>query len=238
MRNWLLTTESKRVETYRDLPIHAEEGLHAQMLTVFEKHVPSGSRVLDVGAGSGAFCRRLQDYGYRPVGADIDAAAWAAEEVPFVQVDIERGLDRAVSERFDAVCCQEVAEHVENPWQLARGLFAVLRPGGVALISTPNIVSFLSRIEFLRNGRFHQFGEADQRYGHMRPIAELEMRTLLERAGFVVREVVAGGYLPVFDFSSWRPSAWVWNALRGLAYLVARGAKRGWVLIFVAEKPK
>ena len=169
------------------------------MLALVEKHVAPGGRVLDVGAGSGAFSRRLQDHGYRVVATDIDSHAWRASGVPFVATDTERGLAQSIGEPFDAVCCLEVMEHVENPWQLARELARLLCPGGIALISTPNVSSFLSRVRFLRTGRFHQFQERDRDYGHVRPITDLEMRTLLQRAGLEVREVLAGGYLPVFD---------------------------------------
>jgi 2-polyprenyl-3-methyl-5-hydroxy-6-metoxy-1,4-benzoquinol methylase len=237
VRNWLLTTEVKPAETYRSLPICADLGLHEQMLGLFQKHAASGGRVLDVGAGSGAFSLRLRDHGFQPSAIDIDENNWRAEGIPFLRLDAERGLAASVGEQFDAVCCQEVMEHVENPWQLARELYAVLRPGGVALISTPNVGSFLSRAQFLRRGQFHQFQLGDQRYGHIRPITDLEMQTLLCRAGFAIREVVPGGYLPVFDLSSWRPRALAANLLRGAAYVAARGAKWGWVLIFVVEKP-
>jgi len=236
VRNWLLTTEAKQVETYRGLAIHADQGLHSQMLALLEKHVAPGSRVLDVGAGSGAFSRRLQDHGYKVIATDIDPRAWRASSVPFLATDAAHGLAERLDEPFDAVCCLEVMEHVENPWQLAREFARLLCPGGIALISTPNVGSFLSRVRFLRTGRFHQFDERDCDYGHVRPITDLEMRTLLQRAGFEVREVVAGGYLPVFDLSSLRPKALAANLLRGLAYLLARGPKTGWVLVFVAEK--
>ena len=41
---------------------------------------------------------------------------------------------------FDAVDLVEVIEHIENQPQLIRELARVLKPGGVALISTPNML--------------------------------------------------------------------------------------------------
>lgn len=233
MQNPLITTQPKSVGYYKGLLIHADPALHEQMLEVFRQYVPEGSSVLDLGAGAGAFSLRLHDNGYRVTGLDACRDEWTLEHVPFVQADLNRSVADVLPGPFDAVCCQEVIEHVENPWQLVRQMGELVKPGGVVVVSTPNVTSFYSRIVYLLRGRFPQFTEESLTYGHINPINAFEMCTIAERSGFEVLEVRAAGYLPVFDFSSIGLRSLAVNALRGVVRLFARGHKNGTVLIFV-----
>jgi SAM-dependent methyltransferase len=56
------------------------------------------------------------------------------------------------AERFDGVDLVEVIEHIENQPQLIREIGRVLKPGGIVLISTPNILNVMSRVRFLFTG--------------------------------------------------------------------------------------
>lgn len=237
MRNWLITTEPKQLQYYKGMLIHADTGVHEQALALFNQYIPRGSTVLDIGAGAGAFSRRLADAGYRVTALDVEAHKWLPEDIPFVDLNIDVGITGSIRGQFDAACCLEVIEHVENPWNLMREIYAVLKPGGHVILSTPNITSFFSRLLFLRNGRFHQFDEADLSYGHISPITTFELSTIVQKVGLRILETRPGGYLPVFDLVSFHPQALAFNVLRGLAYLIARGQKRGWCLFFVLEKP-
>jgi 2-polyprenyl-3-methyl-5-hydroxy-6-metoxy-1,4-benzoquinol methylase len=238
MRNWLFTTEPKRLEYYKGMLIHADMGTHDQAIAIFKQYVPVGNSVLDVGAGAGAFSKRLADAGYLVTALDVDADKWIPQDVPFVRLDINLGVANSIGAKFDAVCCLEVIEHVENPWSLLRDVYAVLKPGGRLILSTPNVTSFLSRLIFLRTGRFHQFSDADLAYGHTSPITAFETSIAAKQVGLSLLETRPGGYLPIFDFSSLRPKSLALNILRGVAYLIAGGEKRGWCLFFILERPR
>jgi 2-polyprenyl-3-methyl-5-hydroxy-6-metoxy-1,4-benzoquinol methylase len=226
-----VSTEHKRVQQYKGITIHADENVHEQCAALLARLLSPGATVLDIGAGAGAFSLRLADTGYAVTALDVDREKWAAEGVPFIEGDLNNGVPDSVEGTFDCVCCLEVIEHVENPWQLLREARSILNPGGVLLISTPNVSSFLSRAYFLRLGQFHQFQAPDLEYGHINPVTLFELETIAATAGLRIEQVEPGGYLPLLDFSC-GPSLRR-NALRLLSYVVSRGAKLGWCLICV-----
>jgi 2-polyprenyl-3-methyl-5-hydroxy-6-metoxy-1,4-benzoquinol methylase len=240
LRNWLINTESKDLDYYKGILIHADTGVHEQAAKLFNKYVPLQSRVLDVGAGAGAFSQRLTDLNYNVTALDSDPDKWIPTEIPFFQLDIDAGIAASVRDTFDAVSCLEVIEHVENPWNLLREIYNVVKPGGYVLLSTPNITSFLSRGIFFLTGRFHQFDDGDLSYGHISPISAFELEYAARKSGWNVLEIVPGGSLSVFDFTSLRPVKWTiaLNFLRGMAYLIGKGHHQGWCLFYVLQKPE
>jgi 2-polyprenyl-3-methyl-5-hydroxy-6-metoxy-1,4-benzoquinol methylase len=240
VRNWLINTDIKLLEYYKGILIHADTGVHEQAASLFKKYVPNNATVLDVGAGAGAFSQRLADLGYRVTALDCDPEKWLPTDIPFLQLNIDAGIAASVQEMFEAVCCLEVIEHVENPWNLLREIFSVVKPGGYLLLSTPNITSFLSRGIFFLTGRFHQFDEGDLSYGHINPISPFELENAARKSGWEVVDITAGGSLAVFDLTSLRPIKWTigLNLLSGLAYAIGKGHKRGWCLFYLLRKPE
>jgi SAM-dependent methyltransferase len=240
VRNWLINTDIKELEYYKGILIHADTGVHEQGAALFSKYVKAGARVLDVGAGAGAFSQRLVDFGFAVTALDVDPDKWIPQSIPFLQLDVDAGIVASVRDSFDAVCCLEVIEHIENPWNLLRETYKVTKPGGYLLLSTPNITSFLSRGIFFLSGRFHQFDDGDLSYGHISPISSFELEYAARKSGWEVLEVSPGGSLSVFDFTTLKPLRWsiALNFLRGLAYLIGKGHERGWCLFFVLRKPE
>src|SRR5688572_21304377 len=175
MRNWLITTEKKELQYYKGILIHADTNVHEQAATLFQQHVAPKAEVLDVGGGAGAFSQRLVDLGYRVTALDSDPDKWQPANIPLLRLDSDSGIAASVDQTFDAACCLEVIEHVENPWNLLREIYSVVKPGGYLLLSTPNVTSFLSRATFALTGRFHQFEESDLSYGHINPVSAFEL---------------------------------------------------------------
>jgi SAM-dependent methyltransferase len=91
---------------------------------------------------------------------------------------------------FDAVIAIEGIEHLENPYLPAREFCRILRPQGLLIISTPNILNLRSRAKFLGLGTFYWFDEAGYRRGfHVNAIPLYELRHVLNEAGFIVDAV-------------------------------------------------
>jgi SAM-dependent methyltransferase len=98
-------------------------------------------RVLEVGCNTGL----LLDYVHRVWGADVvglEPSVYGQAGAQRFGLTIEpcytSDLLAAGTEPFDLVLSTEVIEHVTDPAQFMRELRALVRPGGVAFVTTPN----------------------------------------------------------------------------------------------------
>jgi len=140
----------------------------------------TGSRLLDVGCGNGAFLMRMRSLGWRGTGVDTDPKAVTATRA--MGLDARLGTIRASSfpdGLFDAVTLSHVIEHFHDPVAQLEECYRVLRPGGVLWISTPN----LAGTGYRRYGRNWRGLEPPRHLVLFTPGA---LSRLLVRAGFVV----------------------------------------------------
>ena len=117
--------------------------------------LPLGARVLDAPCGGGQLAAALAQAGFETWGADVDTAAQSLLGERFRLVDLN-GPWPWPSAFFDVVCSVEGIEHLENHFAFLREVHRLLRPGGVLILTTPNIVSLRSRVRFLGSGFFHK----------------------------------------------------------------------------------
>jgi 2-polyprenyl-6-hydroxyphenyl methylase/3-demethylubiquinone-9 3-methyltransferase len=104
-----------------------------------------GLSVLDVGCGGGLMCEPLTRLGASvtgidPAGENIEAARrHAAGQGLEIEYRAARAEDLAgEGQAFDAVMCLEVVEHVPDVGAFLKALGALVRPGGLMLLSTLN----------------------------------------------------------------------------------------------------
>lgn len=107
---------------------------HSQALAILER----GSRVLEIGCGSGAFLAAARDCGVQASGSDSNPAAIAAATARGLDAHLSDGCLPARDEPWDSIAAFQVLEHIPDPLPFLRSLVEHLRPGGKLVISVPD----------------------------------------------------------------------------------------------------
>lgn len=152
-------------------------------------YLVSGGLAVDLGAGTGALASRLQTLGWGVLAVDTQAESFKAD-LPFVKLDLndpEFSLSLGPG-TFDLVISTEVIEHLENPIQFLRNARSLLKPNGVAVITTPNVDNAPARVKFLLTGKLRMMDERGEP-NHITPVfQDLLVRQYLPRAGLALVE--------------------------------------------------
>jgi 2-polyprenyl-6-hydroxyphenyl methylase/3-demethylubiquinone-9 3-methyltransferase len=104
--------------------------------------LPGGLRILDIGCGAGLLCEPFTRLGAQVIGIDPSATNIAAETA------CRQGICRSTTAaprsrwtcaaRFDIVLAMEVVEHVTDVGAFLARCAAVVKPGGLMVVSTLN----------------------------------------------------------------------------------------------------
>jgi SAM-dependent methyltransferase len=134
------------VEQIRNLANLGLSSMHESAMDKFRVFVDAYLRpqagasleVLDVGSravGNGSPTHRaaIVAHGWRYVGLDIEAGE-------NVDLQVSDGYDWKMVEddSFDVVLCSQVLEHTRYPWRLTQEMARVLRPLGLAFLTSPS----------------------------------------------------------------------------------------------------
>jgi 2-polyprenyl-3-methyl-5-hydroxy-6-metoxy-1,4-benzoquinol methylase len=110
------------------------DSLHQAIL----QRVPAGSRVLDVGCGTGRLALKLLDRGCEVIGLDFSQQA--------IEICQSQGVDARWCELphipsdlgpVDVAICSEVLEHLDRPELTLRAICKVVPVGGLVVVSVP-----------------------------------------------------------------------------------------------------
>ena len=109
--------------------------------------VPAGSRVLDLGCGSGELLAHLRDArgcsGYGVEIADANVLACAQRGVNVIQLNLEEGLAMFEDRSFDVVLQLDTMQHLRNTENMLR---ETARVGRVGIVSFPNFAHWPNRL--------------------------------------------------------------------------------------------
>jgi len=112
--------------------------------------VPKGSRVLDLGCGSGEFLAYLRDTrqctGYGIEIADANVLACTQRGVNVVQLNLEEGLALFEDQSFDVVLQLDTLQHLRHTEKMLR---ETARVGRIGIVSFPNFAHWPNRLQVM-----------------------------------------------------------------------------------------
>jgi SAM-dependent methyltransferase len=195
-------------------------------LRVLDTRLGKVERLVDVGCGAGDLFRALGGRARSYIGVDlVRYEGFPSDKAArFVSADLNSRIPLE-DDCGDAVVSVETIEHLENPRAFMREIVRLARPGGLVLVTTPNQLSFLSKLTLLVKNRFNAFSDADYP-AHITALLESDLRRIAVEGGLDDIQVA-------FTDSGRIPgTAWNWPralGLRGRAFsdnIVLSGPKR------------
>jgi 2-polyprenyl-3-methyl-5-hydroxy-6-metoxy-1,4-benzoquinol methylase len=175
-------------------------------MAIVTRYAKSG-KLLDVGCSTGLFLHRAKQAGFDCGGVEFSrqSAEFARRQfgIDVLHGDISTAADRAGS--YDMVTMFDVIEHVPDPSKDIRAIHDLLKPGGLFILSTPNIDGLFPRLSY-------PFAKILDYWPHPEPPHHLyqfsvgTMAALLERNGF---ETVKTHHTNIdLAYSFGTPKAW------------------------------
>jgi SAM-dependent methyltransferase len=125
---------------------------HRKVIKIFGKY--KFDKILDVGCGDGNFsimvkeaCQASKVYGIEATEKGVELAQ--ENGVVASRLDIDSDVFPFEEGSFDAVFAGEIIEHLFDPDHFLDEIYRVLRPGGILVLTTPNLASIHNRIALI-----------------------------------------------------------------------------------------
>jgi SAM-dependent methyltransferase len=155
---------------------------------------PGGDVIVDLGCGDGRWLDAIAPRYRRAIGVDIigppiRGRVAGAGDWEFVQADFDQGLPFD-DEIADVIRANQVIEHVREPGEFLADAHRMLRPGGLLVVTTPNVryVRHLVRLVLLGRGPMtssHPPGATSSwDDGHVHYLTPGNLRRIADRVGF------------------------------------------------------
>jgi SAM-dependent methyltransferase len=178
---------------YRDLELMAlhDLGLDGLASPLFSRALEAGRRprVLDVGCSTGALLAALREKGWDAQGVEISPEQARYGEEHYGLPIFAGSLEAAAfpSAAFELVHASHLIEHLNEPGAFLDEVSRVLAPGGLVILTTPNVDGLQAR---LLGARWRS-----AIYDHLYLFSLRTLRSLLVSHGFSIdRSITWGGW--------------------------------------------
>jgi 2-polyprenyl-3-methyl-5-hydroxy-6-metoxy-1,4-benzoquinol methylase len=170
--------QSSRIQYYLDVEC-ADRQTFAGILDTAARLLPHTGRLLDIGPNIGTCLDLARQAGWETHGIEIneEAARYCRQQrgLDVISGQLEHGT--FPRSHFEVVLMGDVIEHLPDPMATVRLVQTILKPGGLILISTPNIDSLAGRLLQIKPEE------------HLYYFSPATMTILLDKAGLEVVQI-------------------------------------------------
>jgi 2-polyprenyl-3-methyl-5-hydroxy-6-metoxy-1,4-benzoquinol methylase len=205
----------------------SSEKIHARAAEALDKQISKDTPIVDLGAGVGTFAQLLLNQGFQSVEVcdGFFSPEGSSKNIRFTKANLNTALPFPDAS-FGAVTALEVIEHLENPRAFVKEIVRILKPGGFAIVSTPNLESITSLTSLIFRGYPSAFAPSCYP-AHITPLLEIDLRRIFKENGLVNTKTffTNEGRMPSTDLS--------WSKLLGP---LARGRRFSDNYLLTAKK--
>ncbi|HLY48040.1 MAG TPA: class I SAM-dependent methyltransferase [Solirubrobacteraceae bacterium] len=161
-----------------------------------ERYVQPSDRVIDIGCGDGhRTAGWVAERSARYTGFDVSEGAVGLARANGLEAQLiaDAAALPLESDSVDVALSLEVLEHLFDPFGAVVEARRVLRPGGILIVTVPNVANWRSRIDFALLGRWHPGGDDQSvsmpwRDPHIRFFTHRSLARMLSQAGYSIIE--------------------------------------------------
>lgn len=157
-------------------------------------------RVFEVGCGNGSVANVMSKFGFEVTGVDAseEGIAQAHQSYPDISLHLGSAYDDLGSRygQFPIVVSLEVIEHMYFPRRFGKTIYELVKPGGVAIISTP-FHGYWKNVVLSLTGKMDAHFTALWDYGHIKFWSIKTLRVLLQETGFQDITFIRVGRIPI-----------------------------------------
>ncbi|MCE5336227.1 MAG: class I SAM-dependent methyltransferase [Desulfobacteraceae bacterium] len=177
--------------------LNTEDILRKTLRRLKKSRLPKPARILDIGSGHGDLIALMRkSLPCETFACDCTASLMRLPDQEVSVIDLNREGLPFPDAYFDAVTCTEVVEHLENFRHMIKEVGRTVKPGGVAVLTTPNVLNLKSRVKFFASGFFNLFGplpsgnrQSATLQGHITPVSFFYLAHSLMENGFAKIEL-------------------------------------------------
>jgi 2-polyprenyl-3-methyl-5-hydroxy-6-metoxy-1,4-benzoquinol methylase len=187
-----------------------------------------GATILDIAAAQGNFTLDLAERGYRVTWNDLrgELVGYVQKKYEFGEVSYATGnaFDLRFDGLFDCVLLCEVIEHVAHPDQFMMNVARLLKPGGIAVMSTPNGRYFKNSLPRFSDcpdpSVFERVQFRPDSDGHIFLLWPDEVRSIAMQSGLQLEKQIffttplTNGHMKTQIVLRAFPHSWVWRVER------------------------
>jgi len=147
----------------------------------------SAKTILDVGCANGGFgeMMRLKCPDIELTGVEMNPVMAQNAVCHYNKIYTKKIETINFKTTFDHINCGDIIEHLDNPWQMIKLFYSILKKNGTCTISLPN-AGHWTVVKDLANGKFEYIPFGLLCVTHIRWFTEQSIREALYDAGFVV----------------------------------------------------